>query len=197
MDGLLHDPHRRMEDSAFAARRYATNVFATPAVAVVTCCDAHAPSGEVLGQLPRAVLTIGSAAATLGEDVLGCLEYACEVEGASMILVLAHTRCHVIEAACDRIEIGHLTGVLSRIEPAIRAVEGRGTENLSWHTFTERVAMEHVRRQAACIPDRSPVLARLVRDGRLEIVSAMADSDTGALRTRTASPGLLDLLVSA
>ena len=55
-------------------------------------------------------------------DILGSMEFACKVAGAKLIVVLGHTRCGAIMGALDGAELGNLTGMLRKLEPAIEAV---------------------------------------------------------------------------
>ncbi|MGE0447062.1 MAG: carbonic anhydrase [Vicinamibacterales bacterium] len=150
-------------------------------VAVVTCCDAHAPAGEIFGSAGAAAMAIRTVGNTIGEDVLGALEYACVVEGAAVIVILGHSHCHAVSLACKGTELGHLTGVLDRMGPAIRTVRTAAGDGLSTDALVERVTAEHARRQAEAITARSPLLAALVADGQLTVIAAVADSASGTV----------------
>lgn len=157
---------------------------------VLACCDVNAPCGDVFGLDGKSVMTIRTVANTLGEDVLGSLEYACAMQGASVIVVLGHSDCEAVAVACNQVEMGHLSGVLDRVGPAIRTVRMSGASDLSTGTFLDRVTLEHARRQAHAITTRSPVLARLSAAGRVSIIAAVADSDTGAVRAAHPAHGV-------
>lgn len=151
-------------------------------VVVVTCCDANAPCGDVFGLDGESVMTIRTVGNTLGEDVLGSLEYACAIQGASVVIVLGHSDCEALAVACNQIEPGYLSGVLDRVVPAIRAVRTGGVPDLPGETFLDRVTMEHARRQAEAVTARSPMLAQLSAAGRVSIIAAVVDSQTGTVR---------------
>ena len=166
-------------------------------LAVLSCCDAGAPAGEVFDVAGGPVMTIRTLATTIGEDVLGALEYACAMEGASVIIVMGHSRCRAITAACDHTELGHLTGVLDRIVPAIQAIRETDPAPLPDDAFVERVTLEHTRRQALAISERSPVLARMLEAGALTIMVAIADSASGAIHVSGAVAGSADPFFAA
>ena len=52
------------------------------------------------------------------EDILGSLEYSCKVAGSKLIVVLGHESCGAVKAACDGVELGNITHLLSNIKPA-------------------------------------------------------------------------------
>lgn len=155
----------------------------TARVVVLTCCDANAPCGGVFGLDGQSVMTIRTVGNTLGEDVLGSIEYACAIQGASVIVVLGHSHCEALAVACNKTEPGYLSGVLDRVGPAIRAVRDGGLTDLAGGTFLDRVTLEHARRQAQAITTRSPMLAQLSASGRISVIAAVVDSDTGVVRT--------------
>ena len=62
--------------------------------------------------------------------VLGSIEYACGVAGSKAILVLGHTKCGAVTAACQGVELGNITALLSKVKPAIKEVQERINERL-------------------------------------------------------------------
>ena len=76
------------------------------------------------------------------EDILGSMEFACKIAGSKIIIVLGHTKCGAIKGACDHIEMGNLTTLLTKIQPRIDA-EKTITENrtASNEEFVEKVTV--------------------------------------------------------
>ena len=50
------------------------------------------------------------------------MEFACKVVGSKQILVLGHTSCGAVQGALDNVELGNLTGLVSKIKPAVNTV---------------------------------------------------------------------------
>jgi carbonic anhydrase len=116
----------------------------------------------------------------VNEDILGSMEFACKVAGAKLITVLGHTKCGAIKGACDHVELGNLTGLLSKIEPAVQAEKTTQDNRTSANaTFVENVSQINVKRAVQEIMDRSPILKEMVDNGEIGIVGGMYDITTG------------------
>src|SRR5690606_7040921 len=89
-----------------------------PFAAVVSCMDSRT-SAELIFDLGLGdIFSIRLAGNVISENVLGSLEYACKVANSKLIVVLGHTKCGAIRGACDHVEMGNLTTLLNKIEPA-------------------------------------------------------------------------------
>ncbi len=150
-----------------------------PFATVLSCSDSRLPAEYVFNQVRGEIFSVRVAGAVMNEDVLGSLEYACQVGGSRLIVVLGNTRCDVVRTACSRGTMGDLAGVLARIQPAIDAVANALDRAITPEAFVERVAREHTRRQLRTILERSPILARLHAEGRIGLVAAMYSVESG------------------
>ncbi len=119
----------------------------------------------------------------VSDDVLGSLEYATKVAGAKLIAVLGHRSCGAVKGAVDSVELGHLSGLLLKIQPAVEAVSSPGEKHSSKDlAFVDKVAEENVRRVAAEIRERSQILRDLIDAGNLKIATGMYDISTGNVK---------------
>jgi carbonic anhydrase len=114
----------------------------------------------------------------INDDVLGSLEFATSAAGAKLVLVVGHTRCGAVSGACKHVELGHLTGLLAKIRPAVaRArVSGNGSAGPG---FEDAVAVENVRLSVEQIRKQSTILQTLESQGKILIQGAMYHLDTG------------------
>lgn len=117
----------------------------------------------------------------INEDILGSLEFATKVSGAKLIAVIGHTNCGAIKGACDDVQLGHLTSLLARIQPAVNAVqtapgEARSSKN---HAFVERVAEMHVRFALKALREQDPILNDMIDRGLIGLVGGIYDLETG------------------
>ena len=115
------------------------------------------------------------------DDILGSMEFACKVAGAKVILVMGHTKCGAVAGTIAGAELGHLTGLLAKIRPAVDATAYQGERSANNNAFVDAVARKNVELTIAGITNSSPVLSELVSAGKLKIVGSMYDIETGAL----------------
>jgi carbonic anhydrase len=151
-----------------------------PHAVILGCVDSRAPAEIVfdagLGDLFNARIA-GNIA---DEDLVGSMEFACAVSGAKLVLVMGHTSCGAIKGACDRVELGNLTGLLKKIEPAVATVQDvPGDRNSKNTAFVEAVAVANVRLTVARIRELSPVLRDLESAGKIKIAGCVYDLATG------------------
>ncbi|MBO9666306.1 MAG: hypothetical protein J7501_05785, partial [Bdellovibrio sp.] len=57
------------------------------------------------------------------DDILGSMEFGTAVTGAKLIVVMGHTKCGAVKGACQDVKLGHLTGLLEKIQPAVAQVK--------------------------------------------------------------------------
>ena len=161
-----------------------------PFAAVLSCIDSRTSAELIFDQGLGDIFSIRIAGNFLNDDILGSLEFACYVAGAKIVVVLGHSKCGAINGACDGVELGHLTGMLAKIKPAVAAVSHpidpaeRTSKNPK---FVDAVARENVRRQVAAIPERSEVLRKLLDTGKIDVVGGLYDIATGEVELISAS----------
>ena len=89
---------------------------------VLSCLDSRQPIEIVLDQGIGDIFSARVAGNVLNDDILGSMEFACKVSGAKLIAVIGHSNCGAIKGAVDDVQLGNLTGLLTKIKPAIEAV---------------------------------------------------------------------------
>lgn len=151
-----------------------------PFAAVVGCIDSRVPPELVFDQRIGDIFAARVAGNVVNDDILGSLEFATQLAGAKLIVVLGHSECGAVKGAVDDAKLGHLTGLLAQIRPALAGVEYRGVPSSKDKALVQRVA-ERNARDAVKKLARAPVLARQVGEGRLLIVGAMHDVATGQI----------------
>lgn len=152
-----------------------------PIAAVVGCIDSRVPPEMVFDQHIGDIFSARIAGNFVNTDILGSLEFACRVAGAKAIVVLGHTECGAVKGAIDQVELGNLTAMLQRIEPAVQAVGPIANRTASDKELVQRVADANVTLTVAEILAQSEVLAGMVAAGELVIVGAMHDVATGQI----------------
>lgn len=173
LDDQRHDRDYHHDQRATAAGQH-------PAAAVLSCIDSRAPAEIILDSGIGDMFNARIAGNFVDRDIAGSLEFACQVAGAKMLMVMGHTSCGAIKGAIDNVELGNLTALLDRLKPAIASVKGFSGERTSKNAaFVDAVAAANVRLTLGDIRRISPILRSLEADGRLAMVGTMYDVATG------------------
>ncbi|MFV5690320.1 carbonic anhydrase family protein [Flavobacterium sp. ZT3R25] len=151
-----------------------------PFAVILSCIDSRTSAELIFDQGLGDVFSVRIAGNIINEDILGSMEFACKVAGSKIIVVLGHTKCGAIKGACDHVEMGNLTALLSKIQPAVYD-EKTETENRSSSNgeFVEKVATINVKRTVHAMMERSPILKEMIEKGEIGIVGGTHDITTG------------------
>ena len=152
-----------------------------PAAVLLSCIDSRAPAEVIMDLGIGDIFNCRVAGNVANQDILGSMEFACKVAGAKLVLVMGHTACGAVKGAIDNAQLGNLTGLLAKIEPAVEATTYSGERSASNYHFVDAVARKNVELTIANIRSDSPVLAELEANGSIKITGAMYDLKTGAV----------------
>lgn len=151
-----------------------------PFACILSCIDSRTSSELIFDQGIGDIFNCRIAGNVLNEDILGSMEFACKVAGSKVIVVLGHSKCGAIKGACDGVKMGNLSTLLEKVTPAIEAeVSTKENRNASNPEFVEHVAELNVQHVLKQIPEQSPVLAELIKNGDIALVGGMYDVSTG------------------
>jgi len=154
-----------------------------PFAVVLSCLDSRQPIEIVLDQGIGDIFSARVAGNVLNDDILGSMEFACKVSGAKLIAVIGHSNCGAIKGAVDSVELGNLTGLLGKIQPAMDQVpadvQPRNSKNLD---FVDKVSEANVRLVMQQIRERSPILREMLDKGEIGLVGGMYDLSTGEVK---------------
>ncbi len=184
---ILQEGNARFIKNLKAQRDLLAQVNATrdgqwPFATVLSCIDSRTSAELIFDQGLGDVFSIRIAGNIVNTDILGSMEFACKVAGSKLIVVLGHTKCGAVKGACDHVEMGNLTELLSKLQPAVysesetTAVDKRNSKN---GKFVENVARLNVKRSVKSIIERSFILEEMLDKGEIGIVGAMYNIDTG------------------
>lgn len=146
-----------------------------PIAAVLGCVDSRASAELIFDQGIGDIFSARVAGNVLNDDLLGSLEFATAKAGAKAIVVVGHTRCGAVSGACSHAKLGHVTGLLEKIQPAVRKVSKAGKTTTE---YEDQVAAENVKLVVSQIRSKSPVIRKLEQNGQLEVVGGMYDLHT-------------------
>lgn len=162
-----------------------------PFATILSCIDSRTSAELIFDQGLGDVFSIRIAGNILNEDILGSMEFATKVVGTKVILVLGHTKCGAIVGACNHVEMGNLTTLLNKIQPAIfnekTTLELRDGSNVSFvNNVTEinvHLTIERIRRE-------SPIIAEMEQQGEIIIVGGLYNVESGEVKFYTETSGL-------
>lgn len=153
-----------------------------PFAIVLSCIDSRTSAELIFDQGLGDIFSVRIAGNIVNEDILGSMEFACKIAGAKFIVVLGHTKCGAVKGACDRVEMGNLTILLSKLQPSVEEeTTTRKDRNSTNSEFVENVASINVRRTVNEIMQRSPILNEMIQAGEIGIGGAMYNVETGVV----------------
>lgn len=151
-----------------------------PFAIILSCIDSRTSAELIFDQGLGDIFSVRIAGNIVNTDIIGSMEFACKVAGSKLILVLGHTNCGAVKGACDHVEMGNLTELLSKLQPAVyqetSSKENRTSTNKE---FVENVATINVKRSVEQIIERSYILEQMLEKGEIGVVGAMYSVKTG------------------
>ena len=164
-----------------AQSRSAVAEHQAPWATIISCADSRVPPELIFGGHGVGELFVSRDAGNLVDTAtLGTVEFGAAVLGSPLIVVLAHTACGAVKAACDVVTKnatfpGAIGRMIEPIVPAALAVRNDPGD------FTNNAAKESAKRTAAGLPAASTLIADLVSAGKVKIVAAIYDLKTGVV----------------
>ena len=152
-----------------------------PWATILSCAVSRVPPELLFGGLGLGQLFVVRNAGHLPDAAtLGTLEYGCSMLGVPLIVVLGHERCGAVAAACAVVQgkarfSGFIEPLVEAIVPAARAVANQPGD------FLDNAVRENARRTAQVIATRSAPIAQGVADGKVRVVAARYDLDSGSV----------------
>lgn len=182
---LLQDGNKRFVNNLKVNRNLLQQANETsegqhPFAVILSCIDSRTSAELIFDQGLGDVFSVRIAGNIINEDILGSMEFGCKVAGAKIIVVLGHTKCGAIKGACDHVEMGNLTALLTKIRPAVddenSVLQNRNSSNAE---FVEKVATINVKRTVNAIMQRSTIIKEMIEAGQIGIVGGIHDITTG------------------
>lgn len=182
---LLQEGNKRFVNNLKVNRNLLQQVNETsdgqhPFAIILSCIDSRTSVELIFDQGLGDVFSARIAGTIINEDILGSMEFACKVAGAKIIVILGHSKCGAIKGACDHVEMGNLTALLSKIRTAVSAektiLENRTSSN---EEFVEKVTTINTQKTVLAIMERSPILKELIEQGKCGIIGGHHDISTG------------------
>lgn len=165
-----------------------------PIAVVLGCIDSRVPVETIFDMSFGDLFCVRVAGNVVNDDVLASIEYACNVVGAKLIVVLGHTGCGAIQAACDGVEKGHITQLLSKIKPAVAAeretINNRTSKNAE---FVNHVTEFNIANTLQQIYKDSEILRLMIDQEDIAMVGAIYNVASGKVNFNDYSHALTHL----
>lgn len=182
---LLKEGNARFKNDTCIHRSFKTDIEHTattqhPIAVVLGCIDSRVPVETIFDMSFGDLFCIRVAGNVVNSDVLASIEYACHVVGAKLIVVLGHTGCGAIQAACDGVQQGHITQLLAKIDPAIQAETYTHQDRTGKNKhFVNKVSQLNIANTIHSIYHDSAILNKMIDSEQIGIVGALYDLTLG------------------
>jgi len=146
-----------------------------PLAIILSCSDSRVPPEIIFDQGLGDLFVVRVAGNVVDNLALGSIEYAAEHLGVPLIVVLGHEKCGAITAAVEGggKAPGHIEAVVKALRPAVEKVKDKPGDKV------ENAIKANIELIVEQLKTSRPILAELVKDGKLMIVGARYDLDTG------------------
>jgi carbonic anhydrase len=162
-----------------------------PFVSMLSCSDSRAPVEMVFDQALGDVFSVRLAGNIASDKAIGSLEFGCKYLGSKLIVVLGHTGCGAVKAACDNFKDGHIGEITNLIKPAVRLeksiLEQRDSSNAE---FVAKVCELSVQVQMDEIMHSSEILQDMLANRQIAIVGGIYDLGSGEVHFMDNAIGL-------
>lgn len=181
----MKEGNERYVKNELTPRDYQAQVKATangqyPEAIVISCVDSRVPVEKVFDKGVGDIFVARVAGNFVNEDILGSSEFATAVAGSKVVVVMGHEACGAVKAAIDGVEMGNITAMLDKIEPAIDMTASyQGDRTTNNNEYVTEVVNNNVLNTIEEMRDNSPIIAELERNGEVVIAGAFYDLDTG------------------
>jgi carbonic anhydrase len=149
-----------------------------PFAIILSCMDSRSPSEIIFDQGIGDIFALRVAGNIINPDILGSMEYGVKVASAKLIVVMGHTQCGAVAAACKGTELGNITQLLVKIKPAVFAVKKSLAVSCD-KNLVNKIAKQNVINGMIQIPKQSSIIAEMLAQKKIMLVGAMHDLKMG------------------
>ena len=167
-----------------SAQRRKAMIGQFPKAIVLSCVDSRVPVEDVFDLGIGDVFVARVAGNIENADIVGSMEYATAVAGSKVVIVMGHTACGAVKSTIDKVDakslgMNSLADLIDEIEPAVTETELNGERSSKNAEFTNSVINNNAMRTVKNIREQSPTMAKMEDEGKIMIVSAVYDMESG------------------
>ena len=151
-----------------------------PFASVLSCSDSRTTVELIFDQNLGDIFSVRLAGNIASIKAIGSLEFSCKYLGSKLVVVMGHSNCGAIKAACDHYKGGNIGEIIELIDPAVTLektiLDHRDSTN---DAFVERVCFHNVEVQMERILKRSPLLTDMIEKKEIGLVGAVYNLASG------------------
>ncbi len=163
----------KLTNTNYKAQIEQTKADQHPHSLVLSCLDSRIPPEIIFDQGIGNIFVARVAGNVEDPNILGSMEFATKVKGTKLIVVMGHNHCGAVKGAVDDAELGNLTQLVDQIKPAFTG----DTSNIA--LLLDETSKNNVKTTIEHIVKDSPVIAELIKEGKVKIVGAYYDITKG------------------
>ena len=172
-----------IETHEFVLDRAAIKKAQNPFACILGCADSRVSPDLCFDESVGDLFVTRVAGNYVNFDILASLEYGTSVLGASLIMVLGHTRCGAIAASIDAYENstnypGHIQNITSTLSSAVMSVTGEGSD-MNRDALVRAVTIQNIHDNVELLQRSTPLLRQRCVQGKLMVVGGLYELDTG------------------
>lgn len=164
-----------------------------PFASVLGCSDSRTTVELIFDQNLGDIFSVRLAGNIASRKAIGSLEFSTEYLGSKIIIVMGHTNCGAVKAACDDYHGGNIGEIIHLINPAVAAeksVNDKDERNSNNSEFVEKVCFLNVQHQIQRLLRYSQIIKKQVKEKRVGLIGAVYDLATGEVIFDKESPYL-------
>jgi carbonic anhydrase len=166
-----------------------------PFAIVLGCSDSRTPIEILFDQGFGELFVVRIAGNIVAPSVVGSIEFAASQFGSRLVVVMGHTRCGAVTATVAALKTGmgsesrNIRSITDRIAPHL---EGLVRDSALSDDLMREAVRANVRASTNHLRHGSKILEDLVLAGRILVVGALYDLETGRVDFFDGLPGLDD-----
>jgi carbonic anhydrase len=182
---ILQEGNRRFTDNVTANRDVRQLLQITkdkqhPFASILSCSDSRAPVEMLFDQALGDIFSVRLAGNIATNYAIASLEFGTKYLGSKLIVVLGHSSCGAIKAACDDFSDGHITQLIELIKPAVVMEKSEtASRNSGNNEFVRKVCELNIRHQMHQVVYQSEIIQKLLEARMIGVVGAVYDLSSG------------------
>ena len=154
-----------------------------PFASILSCSDSRTTVELIFDQNLGDIFSVrlaGNVASTLA---IGSLEFSTQYLGSKLVVVMGHSNCGAVKAACDHFKGGNIGEIINMIDPAVSLETTVSSDRNSSNTsFVDKVCWHNVHEQINNIKQHSEIINQMVIDNQIALVGAVYDLASGSVQ---------------